>query len=74
VLDTPTAHAFSISEEEFIAGTPVAVAQQIVSQCRTAGAGNFAAIFGLGVTPDTLQGWYRDFGAHVIPVIRATAL
>jgi alkanesulfonate monooxygenase SsuD/methylene tetrahydromethanopterin reductase-like flavin-dependent oxidoreductase (luciferase family) len=73
LLDTPTAHTFSIGEEEFITGTPAAVTEQIVSQCRAAGAGNFAAIFGLGTPPEQLRGWYRDFGADVIPVLRAAA-
>ena len=73
LLDTPTAHAFSIGDEEFIVGTQAAVAEQIVSQCHAAGAGNFAAIFGLGTALEDLQGWYRDFGAGVIPVLRAAA-
>jgi alkanesulfonate monooxygenase SsuD/methylene tetrahydromethanopterin reductase-like flavin-dependent oxidoreductase (luciferase family) len=73
LLDTPTAHAFSIGDEEFITGTPAAVSEQIVSQCRVAGAGNFAAIFGLGTAPEQLRAWYRDFGAGVIPVLRAAA-
>jgi len=74
VLDTPTEHKFSIGDEEFILGTPSTVAEQIVSQCRTAGAGNIAAIFGWGIPPEHLQGWYRGFGADVIPALRAAAL
>jgi alkanesulfonate monooxygenase SsuD/methylene tetrahydromethanopterin reductase-like flavin-dependent oxidoreductase (luciferase family) len=74
VLGTPTAHKFSIGDEEFIAGTPATVAEQIVTQCGKAGAGNLAAIFGWGILPEHLRGWYRDFGAHVIPALRAAAL
>jgi alkanesulfonate monooxygenase SsuD/methylene tetrahydromethanopterin reductase-like flavin-dependent oxidoreductase (luciferase family) len=74
VLDTPTAHAFSIGDEEFIAGTTAAVAEQIVNQCRIAGAGHFAAIFGRGIPPEEQKGWYRDFGARVIPNLRGAAL
>jgi len=74
LLDTPTAHAFSIGDEEFIAGTPAAVAEQIVTQCRGAGAGHFAAIFGRATAPEEQMGWYRDFGAGTIPTLRATAM
>jgi alkanesulfonate monooxygenase SsuD/methylene tetrahydromethanopterin reductase-like flavin-dependent oxidoreductase (luciferase family) len=70
VLDTPTAHAFSIGDEEFIAGTPATVAAEIVAQCRSAGAGHFAAIFNRAVTPDKLKEWYRDFGTGTIPQLR----
>jgi alkanesulfonate monooxygenase SsuD/methylene tetrahydromethanopterin reductase-like flavin-dependent oxidoreductase (luciferase family) len=73
LLDTPTAHAFSIGDEEFIAGTPGALAEQIVMQCRSSGAGHFAAIFGRSRAPEQQKDWYRDFGAGVIPVLRATA-
>jgi len=74
VLDTPTAHAFSIGDEEFIVGTPGAVGEQIVAQCRSAGAGQFAAIFGYGIAPEVLKGWYRDFGARTMPALRAATL
>lgn len=49
LLDTSTAHTFSIGDEEFIAGTPAAVAENIIQQCRSIGAGNFAAIFGRAI-------------------------
>jgi len=74
LLDNPSAHAFSIGDEEFIAGTPAAVAEQIVTQCRSAGAGHFAAIFGRATSPEEQKGWYRDFGAGTIPALRATAM
>jgi alkanesulfonate monooxygenase SsuD/methylene tetrahydromethanopterin reductase-like flavin-dependent oxidoreductase (luciferase family) len=74
VLDTPTAHAFSIGDEEFIVGTPAAVAEQIVAQCRSAGAGHFAAIFDRSQSPEGLIGWYRDFGADTIPVLRKASV
>jgi alkanesulfonate monooxygenase SsuD/methylene tetrahydromethanopterin reductase-like flavin-dependent oxidoreductase (luciferase family) len=74
LLDSPTAHAFSIGDEEFIAGTPAALAEQIVTQCRSVGAGHFAAIFGRGTAPEEQKGWYRDFGAVTIPVLRATTI
>ena len=45
MLDSPSAHTFSIGDEEFIFGKADAVAEQIIGQCRRAGAGNFAALF-----------------------------
>ncbi|HEX4041375.1 MAG TPA: LLM class flavin-dependent oxidoreductase, partial [Xanthobacteraceae bacterium] len=70
VLDTPTAHAFSIGDEEFIAGTPATVAEVIAAQCKSAGAGHFAAIFNRSASPETLRKWYADFGQGTIPLLR----
>jgi alkanesulfonate monooxygenase SsuD/methylene tetrahydromethanopterin reductase-like flavin-dependent oxidoreductase (luciferase family) len=70
-LDSPSAHSFSIGAEEFIVGTPAAVADQIITQCRSAGAGHFAALFDRLATPAMLMDYYRDFGAIVIPKLRA---
>jgi alkanesulfonate monooxygenase SsuD/methylene tetrahydromethanopterin reductase-like flavin-dependent oxidoreductase (luciferase family) len=69
VLDTPTAHAFSIGEEEFITGAPASVAEQIIAQCRDAGAGHFAMIFDRAATPQRLGDFYRMFGSGVIPAL-----
>jgi alkanesulfonate monooxygenase SsuD/methylene tetrahydromethanopterin reductase-like flavin-dependent oxidoreductase (luciferase family) len=70
LLDTPTAHAFTIGDEEFIAGTPEGLAEQIVAQCAQVGAGHFAATFDRSQTPRQLQRWYRDYGARTIPLLR----
>jgi alkanesulfonate monooxygenase SsuD/methylene tetrahydromethanopterin reductase-like flavin-dependent oxidoreductase (luciferase family) len=70
VLDSPAVHAFTIGDEEFIAGTPASVAEQIVEQCRQAGAGHFAALFDRRKSPTELKAWYRDFGAGTIPLLR----
>ena len=67
VLDTPTAHAFSIGDEEFIAGTPDTVAEDIIAQCAECGAGNFAALFDRSTPPDRLMTWYRNYGDVTIP-------
>jgi alkanesulfonate monooxygenase SsuD/methylene tetrahydromethanopterin reductase-like flavin-dependent oxidoreductase (luciferase family) len=74
ILDTPTAHAFSIGDDEVIAGTADLVAEQIIEQCRAAGAGNFAAIFNRAQPPETLKEWYAEFGSHVIPKLRCTVV
>jgi alkanesulfonate monooxygenase SsuD/methylene tetrahydromethanopterin reductase-like flavin-dependent oxidoreductase (luciferase family) len=74
VLDTPSAHAFSIGDEEFIAGTPTSVAEQIITQCGQVGAGNFAALFDRSVPPERMQNWYRDFGVGTIPLLHRFSL
>jgi alkanesulfonate monooxygenase SsuD/methylene tetrahydromethanopterin reductase-like flavin-dependent oxidoreductase (luciferase family) len=70
LLDSPTAHAFSIGDEEFIAGTPETVAEQIIAQCQEAGAGNFAAVFDRSLGPAGLHECYRAFGECTIPLLR----
>jgi alkanesulfonate monooxygenase SsuD/methylene tetrahydromethanopterin reductase-like flavin-dependent oxidoreductase (luciferase family) len=70
ILDTPTAHAFSVGDEEFVAGTGPAVAKQIIGQCGTAGAGHFAATFDRSRSPQLLMKWYAEYGATVIPLLR----
>jgi alkanesulfonate monooxygenase SsuD/methylene tetrahydromethanopterin reductase-like flavin-dependent oxidoreductase (luciferase family) len=74
VLDTPTAHAFSIGDDEVVAGTADSVATQIIEQCRAAGAGHFAANFNRSQTPDVLKQWYAEFGKRVIPRLRGNTM
>jgi alkanesulfonate monooxygenase SsuD/methylene tetrahydromethanopterin reductase-like flavin-dependent oxidoreductase (luciferase family) len=74
MLDSPSAHTFSIGDEEFIFGKADAVAEQIIGQCRRAGAGNFAALFDRMATPAQLTDCYRDFGAVTIPLLRKAAV
>ena len=74
MLDSPSAHTFSIGDEEFISGKADAVAEQIIAQCRSAGAGNFAALFDRMATPAQLMDCYRDFGAVTIPRLRSAAV
>jgi alkanesulfonate monooxygenase SsuD/methylene tetrahydromethanopterin reductase-like flavin-dependent oxidoreductase (luciferase family) len=71
-LDTPLSHSFSIGEEEFIGGSPAAIAAEIIAQCRSAGAGNFAALFDRFVPPAQMMDGYREIGEVVIPKLRAT--
>ena len=40
---------FSVHADEFIAGTPAQVADQIIEQCRACGAGHILAILGRAV-------------------------
>ena len=74
ILDTPTAHAFSVGDEEFVAGTPAAIAEQTIAQCRAAGAGHFAALFDRSRPPEVLKTWYADYGSKVIPLLRKAAV
>jgi alkanesulfonate monooxygenase SsuD/methylene tetrahydromethanopterin reductase-like flavin-dependent oxidoreductase (luciferase family) len=74
VLDTPTAHAFSIGDDEVIGGTAASVAEQIIAQCQAAGAGHFAATFNRAQPPETLKAWYADYGQHAIPKLRAAVV
>jgi alkanesulfonate monooxygenase SsuD/methylene tetrahydromethanopterin reductase-like flavin-dependent oxidoreductase (luciferase family) len=69
-LDSPSAHSFTIGDDEFITGTPGEIAEQIIAQCQSAGAGNFAALFDRQASPVQLMDWYRDFGAVTIPLLR----
>jgi alkanesulfonate monooxygenase SsuD/methylene tetrahydromethanopterin reductase-like flavin-dependent oxidoreductase (luciferase family) len=74
ILDTPTAHAFSVGDDEFIVGTAAAIAEQSIGQCRAAGAGHFAATFDRSRPPERLKEWYAAYGATVIPVLRQAAV
>ena len=74
VLDTPTAHSFTIGDEEFIAGIPATVAKQIIEQCRFVGAGHFLANFDRTSTIEALKDWYHQFGKGAIPLLRSTTL
>jgi hypothetical protein len=69
-LDTPSAHAFSVGDEEFIAGTPYSVAEQAVAQCRDVGAGHFLAIFNRALAQDQIGRAWELFGMEVNPALR----
>lgn len=74
VFDTPSSHAFSIGEDEFIAGAPDNVAAQVVGQCRQCGAGHFLAIFDrTGAHERLLEAW-ELFGTMVIPALRPASI
>jgi len=74
-LDLPeTSHTFSVGDEEFIAGTPESVAEQIIEQCRCVGAGHFLAIFDRHDAPEQVLRTYEIFGQQVIPAMRAFAM
>jgi alkanesulfonate monooxygenase SsuD/methylene tetrahydromethanopterin reductase-like flavin-dependent oxidoreductase (luciferase family) len=66
-IDTKT--GITVHDDEFIAGTPAQVAEQIIAQCRAAGAGHVLAILGRAVDERRVKA-VELFGKHVIPVLR----
>jgi alkanesulfonate monooxygenase SsuD/methylene tetrahydromethanopterin reductase-like flavin-dependent oxidoreductase (luciferase family) len=70
LLDAPKpASGFSVHADEFIAGTPAQVAEQIIAQCRSCGAGNFLAILGRAVDEQRIKA-VELFAEQVIPILR----
>jgi alkanesulfonate monooxygenase SsuD/methylene tetrahydromethanopterin reductase-like flavin-dependent oxidoreductase (luciferase family) len=67
LLDAKT--GFVVHDDEFIAGTPTQVAEQIVAQCRACGAGHFLAILGRAVDEHRVMA-VNMFGEQVIPILR----
>ncbi len=60
---------FAVHDDEFIAGTPAQVAEQIIAQCRAVGAGHILAILGRAVD-ERRAAAVTLFGEHVIPILR----
>jgi alkanesulfonate monooxygenase SsuD/methylene tetrahydromethanopterin reductase-like flavin-dependent oxidoreductase (luciferase family) len=60
---------FSVHDDEFIAGTPAQVAEQIIAQCRATGAGHILAILGRAVDEHRIRA-VELFGEQVIPILR----
>jgi len=70
LLDAPRAGAaFSVHADEYIAGTPGQVAEQIIEQCRACGAGHILAILGRAVDQRRAEA-VTLFAERVIPVLR----
>jgi alkanesulfonate monooxygenase SsuD/methylene tetrahydromethanopterin reductase-like flavin-dependent oxidoreductase (luciferase family) len=67
LLDAKT--GFAVHDDEFIAGTPAQVAEQIIAQCRACGAGHILAILGRAVDEQRIRA-VELFGDQVIPVLR----
>lgn len=70
ILDAPAPKSgFTLADDEFIAGTPDQVAEQIIEQCRACGAGHFLAMMGRGAPADR-QAQVELFGEAVVPQLR----
>jgi alkanesulfonate monooxygenase SsuD/methylene tetrahydromethanopterin reductase-like flavin-dependent oxidoreductase (luciferase family) len=71
LLDAKT--GFAIHDDEFIAGTPAQVAEQIIAQCRACGAGHILAILGRAVDAQRIRA-VELFGEQVIPILRRAGI
>jgi alkanesulfonate monooxygenase SsuD/methylene tetrahydromethanopterin reductase-like flavin-dependent oxidoreductase (luciferase family) len=70
LLDAPKrGSGFSVHADEFIAGTPAQVAEQIIAQCRQVGAGHILAILGRAVDEHRVRA-VELFAEKVIPILR----
>jgi alkanesulfonate monooxygenase SsuD/methylene tetrahydromethanopterin reductase-like flavin-dependent oxidoreductase (luciferase family) len=67
LLDAKT--GFAVHDDEFIAGTPTQVAEQIIEQCRACGAGHILAILGRAIDERRARA-VTLFAEQVIPILR----
>jgi alkanesulfonate monooxygenase SsuD/methylene tetrahydromethanopterin reductase-like flavin-dependent oxidoreductase (luciferase family) len=71
VPDAPApSGGFTLSDDEFITGTPKAVAQSIIEQCRAVGAGHFLAVLNWSAPVDEVAQAHELFGREAIPLLR----
>ena len=66
----PPAGGFTISDDEYISGTPTEVAEQIIEQCRAVGAGHFLAVLHWGAPIGEVAAAHELFGGKTIPILR----
>ena len=65
---------FSVSDDEFISGTPSQVADRIIDQCERSGARNFLAILHWGAGLQEVSTAHELFGQKVLPVLKKANL
>ena len=71
VPDAPApSGGFTLSEDEFITGTPKDAAHNIIDQCRTVGAGHFLAVLNWSAPIDEVAQAHELFGRDAIPLLR----
>lgn len=63
---------FTLSNEEFITGTPKEVAEAIIEQCRAVGAGHFLTVLNYAAPVDEVVEAHELFGREAIPLLRAS--
>jgi alkanesulfonate monooxygenase SsuD/methylene tetrahydromethanopterin reductase-like flavin-dependent oxidoreductase (luciferase family) len=72
VPDAPApSGGFTLSDEEFVTGTPKDVAHKIIEQCRAVGAGHFLAVLNWSAPIDEVARAHKLFGSEAIPLLRA---
>jgi alkanesulfonate monooxygenase SsuD/methylene tetrahydromethanopterin reductase-like flavin-dependent oxidoreductase (luciferase family) len=71
VPDAPApSGGFTLSDDEFITGTAHEVAQNIIEQCRTVGAGQFLTVLNWSAPVDEVAQAHELFGREAIPLLR----
>jgi len=71
VPDAPApSGGFTLSPDEFITGTPNDVAQSIIEQCRTVGAGHFLTVLNWSAPFEEVAQAHELFGREAIPLLR----
>ena len=71
VPDAPApSGGFTLSDDEFITGTPRDAALNIIEQCRAVGAGHFLAVLNWSAPVDEVAQAHELFGRDVIPLLR----
>jgi alkanesulfonate monooxygenase SsuD/methylene tetrahydromethanopterin reductase-like flavin-dependent oxidoreductase (luciferase family) len=71
VPDAPApSGGFTLSDEEFVTGTPKDVAQNIIEQCQTVGAGHFLAVLNWSAPFEEVAQAHELFGREAIPLLR----
>ena len=69
--DAPAASGgFTLSDDEFISGTPKEAAQTIIEQCRAVGAGHFLTVLNWSAPVDEVAQAHDLFGREAIPLLR----
>ena len=70
VPDAPApSGGFTLSDDEFITGTAKEVAQTIIEQCRTVGAGHFLTVLNWSAPVDEVAEAHELFGREAIPLL-----
>jgi hypothetical protein len=59
-----------LGDDEFISGTPAAVTEQIVEQCKTVGAAHFLSVLHWGASIDEVSRAHQLYGEKVIPNLK----
>lgn len=67
----PPSGGFTLSDDEFISGTPRDVAAEIIEQCRFVGAGHFLTVLNWSAPIDEVAMAHDLFGREAIPLLRA---
>ncbi len=72
VPDAPApSGGFTLSDDEFITGTAGDVAQRIIEQCRTVGAGHFLTVLNWSAPVEEVAEAHEVFGREAIPLLRS---